>query len=389
MSEITLESPAGSAWPSIDDAAPDEEGGPIARTGFNYQDEIAVSFLIEMLETPTLVKVHCETHDDVILVRQQESSAPLLAEFVQVKASEQDKLWSVADISQRKGGKAGTSIFETSLGRDKHAEASTFRLVTLRPVVTGLEGLTYICGTPSRSPDTDAMKTLCADLEKRFPGITSPKGNGSSYWLENCFWDQRHSEELVRKDNLLRLLRLSSKEGYPLLPEPAEALLQELRALAKAAGDAKWVPDRDKKIIHRATIRAWWEQRTQEVTSGAAAGGKLASKMEDAALPKELVGLAIEMRRGYAAVSRTSRYLEPDEAEHLQRRVQSEVMSLRSRFVAGQLDLSGAEFHALCLERMDAVNAERGADVADRSAFLKGCMYDIADRCLLRFARPT
>jgi hypothetical protein len=64
-------------------------------------------------------------------------------------------------------------------------------------------------------------------------------------------------------------------------------------------------------------------------------------------------------------------------------------MSLRARFAAGQLDLDSAAFHVLCLDRMDAVNAERPAGHEDRSAFLKGCMYDITDRCLLRFVRPA
>jgi hypothetical protein len=56
------------SWPSVDHAKPTEEGGPTARTGFNYQDEIAVGFLVDMLETPALIKVHCETHDDILLV---------------------------------------------------------------------------------------------------------------------------------------------------------------------------------------------------------------------------------------------------------------------------------------------------------------------------------
>ena len=119
-------------WPSIDQAEPDEEGGPNARTGFNYQDEIAVGFLIEMLETPALMKVHCETHDDIVLVRKTVGIEERTAEYVQVKASEQDKLWSLADLCVRKKSKKGTSILETSLDRDKHKEASTFRLVTLR-----------------------------------------------------------------------------------------------------------------------------------------------------------------------------------------------------------------------------------------------------------------
>ena len=43
-------------WPSVDDAKPIEEGGPDARKGFNYQDEIAVSFLLDMMEDQSIVK---------------------------------------------------------------------------------------------------------------------------------------------------------------------------------------------------------------------------------------------------------------------------------------------------------------------------------------------
>ena len=275
------------AWPSIDHAKPNEEGGPIARTGFNYQDEIAVGFLIEMLETPALLKVHCETHDDVVLIRQSEASPKRVVEYVQVKASGQDKLWSVVDLCKRKKAKAGTSIFEISLGRDKHDEASIFRLVTLRPVVRALEPLTHPFTARSCLSSSEGLKALCTEFDRRFPGITSPKGNGASFWVDNCLWDQRHSEEAVRKDNLIRLIKLGAKEGRPrLMVEPAEVLLLELRAMAKAAGDAKWDPDRDKKIILRETLRAWWQQRTYELTEGAAAtsGGKLAVKMGDAGL---------------------------------------------------------------------------------------------------------
>ena len=53
---------------SVNEVMPSEEGGPIARVGFNYQDEIAVSFLLEMIESPNLTEVHCETHDDIVLM---------------------------------------------------------------------------------------------------------------------------------------------------------------------------------------------------------------------------------------------------------------------------------------------------------------------------------
>jgi len=65
-------------FPSVEDGTPSEEGAPIARNGFNYQDEIAVGYLLDMQEDPSIQKVHCETHDDVILISQQDASAQVI-----------------------------------------------------------------------------------------------------------------------------------------------------------------------------------------------------------------------------------------------------------------------------------------------------------------------
>jgi hypothetical protein len=285
----------------------------------------------------------------------------------------------------------GTSIFEISLGRDRHEETSRFRVVTLRPVVQALVPLTYVCGASGRELDSQAMKTLRGELDTRFPDARSPKGNCCDYWLEHCRWDVRHDLQTVRNDNIRRLTQLSIKAGAPLLLEQLQVILDELLAWAKASGTAKWVPDKAKKIIARATVWSWWMAKLANITNGraAASGGKLAAKLQAADLPDEMISLAVELRRDYAAAVRTSRYMEPERIERLQSRVKSEAMSLRSRYVAGQIAVDGVGFHALCLERLDAVNAEREIAADDRSAFLKGCLYDIADRCLLRFDRPT
>jgi hypothetical protein len=175
-----------------------------------------------------------------------------------------------------------------------------------------------------------------------------------------------------------------------MLLEPAEGFLVNLRSLAKAAGAAKWVPDRDIKIITREALRALWDQHKRELAEGAGApsGEKLQQKMIEAGLPDDLVGLALELRREYGALVRTPRYMELDEEEQLLNRVRSETLSLRSRLIAGQINIDGVGFHSLCVDRMDTINAERPQGSEDQSAFLKGCMYDIADRCLLRFGRP-
>lgn len=375
-------------WPSIDHARPSDQGGSVARIGFTYQDEVAVGFLIDMLSDPLILKIHCETHDDIVIVRAADPLA--IAEFVQVKGAELDKLWSVADLCRRENG-PGTSIFEISLNRDAHDEISRFRLVTLRPVVEELKVLTFPCGATGREPCGARFLTLHDELHERFPGIRSPKGNGASYWLKHCLWDVRHSREALAESNFSRLLRYASTDGRTLLIEQVEVLLGELRHWVKSAGEARWEPDRSHKIVTRKQLRNWWERRAAEFIEGAAvaSGGKLAAKMRIAALTEDQVQMAVDLRREYARIVRTSRYMEEDEARRLQSRVKSEMASLRARFIAGQISLDSKGFHSLCLDRMDTLNSERAAGTEDHSAFLKGCMYDIADRCLHQFARPS
>lgn len=374
---------------SVDDALPFEEGGPVARTGFNYQDEIAVGFLLDMLEDPNIEKIHCETHDDIVLVSTREGATERIAEYVQVKAGEADQLWSVSSLCQRKKGKTGSSIFETSLARDMHKERAVFRIVTLRDVNNDLKLLTYKADAPGRQPESEEYKALLVAIKSRCPGSKSDKGNDADYWVANCRWDVRHRNEAIARDNLLRLIEISNREGHVLLVDQAETLLLELRGLAKAAGDAKSKSDWDEKIITRSKLRGWWEQRVEEIVSGASApsGGKLRDKMKEAKLPQDVVNLALDMRRRYAQSSRTPRYMETEFGESLQDRVKAEVLSLRSKLVAGELDLDGPGFHDLCVARLDMINASLQPDAEDQSAFLKGCMYDIADRCMVRFVR--
>ena len=184
LPETEAAAPQKKTWPSIEDAMPNEQGGPVARQGFSYQDEIAVGFMLDMIEDTCLLKIHFETHDDLILVRTLGASpTATCAEFVQVKGGEPDKLWSVADICQRKSKDAvGTSIFETSLGRDKHEEIAAFRMVTLRPVVSDLTPLTYTFGSDGRKPGCEAMMALEMALNSKLPGLKSPKDNGCGYW---------------------------------------------------------------------------------------------------------------------------------------------------------------------------------------------------------------
>lgn len=377
---------SGQPFPSVDVLHPVDEGGPIARAGFDYQDEIAVGFVLDMLADPSLLTVRCETHDDVVLVFKMQDDKPV-ADYVQVKAGAPDKLWSVADLCKRENGVASTSIFEKSFARDACAETSRFRVVTLRPVTAELQVLTYPIGSPGRKPDEDAIVTLQRELDRRFPNLLSVKGNGTGHWVQNCQWSVGESLEAVRNANRLKLMRRSVDDGQPVLPEFADVLLEELRVMVRTAGAVKWMPEPDKKIITRIQISQWWGRRLRELVDGVGqvSGGKLRQKLSDANL-EELVDLATDLRREYSATLRTSSYMPDDDRSRLQRRVKAEMLILRSGLMAGTFDLDGPAFHALCLERLEDIRVEFGAGEMDLSAFLQGCMYDITDRCLHRFA---
>ncbi len=376
-------------WPSIDDAGPAEEGGPIARSGFSYQDEVAVGFLVDMIGDPALLKIHFETHDDVVLVRSTDKDTVRIAEYVQVKAEEPDQLWSVATLCEKKKTPA-SSLFERSLARDCHAETARFRIVTLRSPASPLEPLTYAADSEFRLFTREAMAALLAELNQRFPDAKSPKGADSAYWLTHCRWEARHDYQTVVQGNQRRLFVLASAAGCMLLIEQVMTLLEELRVMAKTAGDLLWTPHRLRKIISRETIVAWWQGKLREIGDGAAqkSGGKLAEKLAAAGVSKDIIELAVELRRDYGTLVRSPRYMETDETRAVQGRVKSDAMSLRTRLMSGVLRADGAGFHARCVEQMNIINADRPPGLPDQSAYLKGCLYDIADRCLLRFEPP-
>lgn len=99
--------------------------------------------------------------------------------------------------------------------------------------------------------------------------------------------------------------------------------------------------------------------------------------------------MAVDLRLRYGAEVRTPRYMEDSQIERLQVLVRSRMATLRSSYVAAEIDPSGQAFHILCLKEMDEAGATETAAGADTTGFMKGCMYDITDRCLHRFSRPV
>ena len=375
--------------PSLESATPEEQGGTHARRGFNYQDHVAVRCLLDMFESTNLVRLECETQDDMVCVFSADETT--VAEFIQVKAGEPDKLWSPLDICRRKGGAPGTSILEKSLACDKVQEKATFRIVTLRPTNKALEPLTFERGHSARDPSCEELKNLTAQLNNKLPGVESANGNGVEYWLRHTHWVVSESLDAIRRELILEIVNRSVAENIIILPDQAETLLDELLLMAKNAADAKPTPNLEAKWITRQSFVEWWENRMKsEADSRLSPAGKNLKRKLDGVMPDDgAIELARDLQIGYLKEARSSKFMGDGEKEAIQAEVRQKLLSLRTRFWNGELSLTPNEFHALCLSEIEAILASETASVPGKSAFATGCMYDITDRCQMRFESPT
>ena len=217
---------------SIHSLPPLERGGVEARVGFAFQDHVAASYLIRLLEEPTLLEVWCETHDDITLIRQGQPSQEV--EYVQVKSHALGQLWSVAMLSRRDrdNGKVqhGSSIFERSLANDRCSEPCHFRLVTCIPPNSDLSVLQLPHDAPDRAAKADALKKLADDLDRKTNNFRSPNGNGAHYWFCRMRWDVQQSGDSLCNDSKMKLSRLLATQGMTLFPDQLDNLYSRILA---------------------------------------------------------------------------------------------------------------------------------------------------------------
>lgn len=251
-------------WQSVGDKSPADQGGPDARNGFVYQDMIAVGCLIQMLRDRLVLNVQCETHDDIVVVREDPDTAFQTAEYVQVKSTRSDTLWSTAMLCERVNGGSGPSIVERSLKRDAHCEAATFRIVTLRDVKRELKALTHPLGSDARMGAAADVVKLHTQIAGRLPDILSPKGHDIAFWLENLTWDVRHGEGEIRNANLAALQQFAIDDRRIELLTELDRLHDELLAMVREAARKDWDSGKADKIIARAAILAWWRTRQND-----------------------------------------------------------------------------------------------------------------------------
>lgn len=378
---------ATTGFPSVDDCVPDEQGGPTARAGFTYQDYIAAEIVLTMIGDAGICKVHCETMDDIVVVWEGMSTAPRIAEFVQVKTTTLDSLWSCARLCGPGSEKAGSSVFERSLAKDRVREEARFRIVTSQHVVSALRFLTFERSHSARDPKSADFITLQKDIDARCPGAVSAKGATSKTWLQNTLWVEGPSLEMQERAILLTIMRRSS-----LLIDQAEKILLSLLDWVRRAGDAKYVPDKEKKIITRVQAVEWWngEVTAERLAAQLPSGVKLRRKMSPDVASADMLENALELRRHYAEEIRSPRYMEPSEVGALAMDVRARLMDLRIKRFSGQNDSPPSAFHQQCFEAATQAAAAHAGDDHVLRPLALGCLYDIVDRCQLEFGgRPS
>lgn len=289
---------------SIFDLEPLEQGGEVARRGLGFQDHIVAGLCIDALVDSTIKEIWCETHDDVMLLLEMQSGCGLQVEFIQVKGSELEQLWSIAKLTEaeptRDSKGVGKCIVEKSLANDRCQEACCFRIVTARPINKDLEPLSLVRNCEARIKAADELRQLATKLCEKLASVRSPNNHDVAFWVQETFWQIAHDLDSEKHRNLQRLHRAINSLGYLVASDQLEELYAKLVRKAWDAATAKFRKAPNEKKIRREELVAWLRNTVDQMLHPAQAAGKrLESKMKRALLPDDVVKTALEQRSEY------------------------------------------------------------------------------------------
>lgn len=372
---------------SIHNLSPLEMGGPIARSGFEFQDHVAASFCMDMAIRSDLKSVWFETYDDITLIWDEANSD--FVEFIQVKSNKPDQLWSIALLCEREKSRKnpqgiGTSILEKSLAHDRCIEKCKFRLITSENVKQELKLLTFPINHHTRTQQS-AFDALDHSVSQKITAVVSANGNGVRFWLTRTLWDVRGSEEAVHDHNLILLENLISKEGGFLAIDQRRELYLKLLRKVQVASKANWIQSPAAKKLNKQDFLDWFRDSIAQIQHPVVIGGghRLQRKMHMAGLSEDEILTAIEQRKFYYEQTLNPQFLSLSDSKLAFAEVTATLQGLRSQLDCGTIQDNGVAFHSRCLAELRDLHErwENGPPLA----FLHGCMYDITNRCLHRF----
>lgn len=376
----------GEELKSIREIVTFNDHGRSAREGFDYQDHIGVSLLLEMLNSEKIREVWFESIDDIDIIREGKNGKETV-EFVQVKHEDRTSRYSVATITSRKKDRVGTSLFEKSLYSAQCKEEAYFRIITSFDVKEELKFLKLNRDSKKRNELTEKVESLEQKINSRCNNVSAPDNTGVGEWIKKCYWQVRPPKIDDLESSNIRTLHDVIEEKFPppLLLQQLDDLYQKLLLIVKNAStiDLNDYPEKNKvtKKDLLKTIREYIKEMKEP--KGLVKG--LKEKIKKANLPDDYAKNAGKFREMYIKRRYEVDYMESDWLSDLEGEVMDKLMSLKGELDSGQIE-GGLNFHQHCYKEVKKIaTSERFINKDVPKYIIVGLMYQITNRCLHRF----
>lgn len=368
--------------PSIHDSVKTEEGGPIARKGFAYQDAYAVRVCLQMMGDNSINSVWCEQYDDIAVIRSNNGNE--IVEFCQVKDVQHDQFWSKALLCSRPQG-VGSSLLEVSLSRDIFQEHCTFRLVTSCDLKEELKILALPLEHPDRAFGTEAFEAICTHCNSKLAGENCLPGSNVTHWMARVVWETP-SLQFLDSSNLNLIQKVLESLGFTPAWQTCQDVYQKLQCYVKDAGELQW-KDREGRKIGRTTLEALLRKFADPYPDMQSAE-KLQNKLQAANLDSTYIQSAFELRNTFRRQFRESTILDQINRDKLQSTILFRLGRLRRQLDSNELNDTPSGFHDRCVAEVESISAlPEFSHLTLPEGFFEGCMYDISGRCGHRYTK--
>ena len=247
--------------PLIETESVSDAGGVAGRVGFKYQDHVGAGFVVDMLRDGTLWQVEFETADDLTLRWRRADEE--LNEYVQVKTTENDKKWSVKEITDREKSRVGSSLAEKSLNCDKHEGKPLFRFVSRRDIGSALRA--FSVQRDRRTSVADKIDALKKSIGNKYKTVRSPKGRSLTDWASTLYWQVEGSMESLSVKNINKIIQQAENSGEIPSHTQAASIYNDLLQIVQEAGDASRLANPAAKVISREAALHWWKARLDQL----------------------------------------------------------------------------------------------------------------------------
>lgn len=382
---------------SIHDQPLADQSGRNARRGFEYQDHIGARYCLQLLSDPLLQEVWLESHDDITLVRHL-GGGVIVYEFVQVKFVE--RTWLLSHIINREKdkhgkGRPGTALLEKSLAHNQYQEPAMFRLVTSREACPELASLRFPLASPERRAAQPGLDQTASKIKAYYQKQLSPPTDAElDYWLANCVWETGESTlSGLEAINLVALEKVMKQLCFTMYPEHRTNLYGLLLRKVADASIKDPFTNRDTFKIKKQECEDWLCDTAIEVSYGPNPKDKLGAKLHEIGIPAPGIELAREAKLLYNAERRDNDFCEPKDLRAMEAEILGKVSSLQRKQYNPRTEQSPLDFYEACLTNAtDVLHQHRFVDedgiVKIPSSLAEGYVYEIVDRCLLRFKNP-